>query len=436
MKKKILIGVGVVALIAILITVNIVRAKGKGVFGGSKPIDIKTIEARILDINETVNVNGEIQEVESEDIYFDSPVRVNKVLVEKDQHVKKGQKLVDIDIDDLYSQLEQANVSLNIQKISLDRLKDTLKTQNTSQLQSALDQAQSAMNQAKKALDRTQNLYNQGAATLFEYENAKTQYENTKTQYSVAQNNLLDVSNNNETLVNGNQKDLENQSEQMRLTQLKIQDLESKIAKLNKESISPIDGVISQLNLQRGSTTTPAMRSMQIVNTDKLEIKLDVKEIDILKVKEGQDVEVTGDAFSGKVIKGVVKSVGAVARKKQSVSNSDESFVEVLVYVDNQDNQLKPGMTVNAKIITSRKSKAVVISFDAFTEDKDGNKSVFVVENGIAKQKNITVGISSGLNLEVTSGLKGSESLVQDPPSRLKDGMSVNVANETTSSNK
>lgn len=425
MKKKILIGIGVVVLIAVLITVNLVRTKNVAVFGGAKPIEVNMVKARVQDINETINVNGEIQEVDSEDIYFSAPVRVNSVLVEKDQHVRKGQKLVDLDMDDLYSQIEQGKVNLNIQQIGLDRVKDTLKTQNTAQLQSALEQSQTAMNLAKKTLDRNQTLYNQGAVTLSDYENAKTQYDNTKIQYSVAQNNLADVSSNNDLLVNGNQKDVQNQTEQLRLTELKIQDLESKITKLTKESMSPIDGVIVDLNLQRGSTTNPAMLAMHIVNPDKLEIKLEVKEIDILKVKDGQEVEVTGDAFPDKTMKGVVKSVGAVARKKQGVSNSDESFVEVIVTVDNRKNELKPGMTVNAKIITSRKSSAVIISFDSFVEDKDGNKSVFQVENGIAKQKNIAVGISSGLDLEVTGGLKGNEVLIQDAPARLKDGMSV-----------
>jgi HlyD family secretion protein len=85
------------------------------------------------------------------------------------------------------------------------------------------------------------------------------------------------------------------------------------------------------------------MMAIKIINPDYLQVKLDVKEVDVLKIKQGQEVEVTGDAFPDKKFKGFVKSVGTVAMKKQGISNSDEAFIQVIGFCRNTEKVLKPG---------------------------------------------------------------------------------------------
>lgn len=427
MKKKIIIGVSVLFLIIILITIGALKSKSAGAFSSGKAISIKSTQAKIQEIKATVPVSGNIEEIGKSDVYIDTSLRVNKVYVEKNDVVKTGQKLVDFDLSDLYSQLNETRINLNIQNINYNKIKDSFKTQNTQQLQSSFGQAELALNNAKQNYERVKKLYNSGVSSLIELENSKSQFDSAQTQYTIAQNNYNDLNKNNEDLANNNNKDIQSQFEQVKLIQLRVQDLERKINRILEQSKSPIDGIITEKNVEHGNIISPAQKIFSIMDTNKLQIKLEVKEVDILKIKEGQEVEVTGDAFPGKTIIGSVKSIGATAIKKMGGSNSDDAVVEVLVSVDNSDNILKPGLSVNAKIITQVKQNAVVISFDSFQEDKDGNKWVFVIENNIAKQKSITVGISSDMNIEVLSGLDGTEKLVQDPPSRLKDGMKVTI---------
>lgn len=427
MKKKLIIGGVVLTAIALLVTVNVMKSRSTGTFSKGKAVEVKVVNAKVQDINATVSVNGVVEEADKEELYFDTSVKVNNVFIEKDDKVTKGQRLFEFDLDELYSQLNQAKINLNIQIITLNKIEDSLRLQNTSQAESTLEQAKITMEQAKSNLDRVQQLYNIGAASYTEFENAKTQYDNARLQYTTAQNNLDDIYKNNSDLSSNTSKDIKNQKEQIRLTELKIQDLETKINKLVSQSVSPIDGVISELNVQKGSITSPSTKAVKIINPDHLELKLEVKEVDILKVKEGQMVEITGDAFPDKKINGTVKSIGMVATKKQGVNNSDEAFVLVTVSADNTEKLMRPGLSVNAKIITDTRKNVVVVPFDVFQEDKDGNKWVFTAENGIAKQKSIKTGISSNLDLEVVSGLTGNEVLIKDPPSRLKDGMKIIV---------
>ncbi len=427
MKKKLVIGVIILTAIGVLITINAVRSKNIGAFSSGKAVEVRVVDTEVRDLDSTISVNGTLEEVNKQEVYFDSAVRVVKVLIKKDQLVRKGQKLVELDLSDLYSQLNQLKVNLRIQRINLDKLKSSLNLQNTTRAKSDVEQARIAKEQAEVNYQRLQQLYREGAVSQVELDNAKVQYDNAVIQFNTAQSVLRETEKNNSDLKINNAKDIETQVEQIKLAELKIDELEHRIEKLEKTSTANIDGVVSEINVEEGSITSPAVKAFRILSPDSLRVRLEVKEFDILKVKSGQTAEITGDAFPDKTIKGSVETVGAVAKKKEGVSSGEQAFVDVTVMVDNYEKILKPGLSVNATIITETKKDAVVIPFDTFQEDKDGNKWVFVVENGSARKKDIKTGISSGLDLEVTSGLTGNERLVKDPPSRLKDGMKVIV---------
>lgn len=424
MKKKLIIAGIIVGLIGLMIVGNIIKSKSTGAFSNGKAVEVRVTNAKIQDINSTVSVNGVFEEVDKKEVYFNSAVKVEKILVKENQEVTKGQKLVNLDLSELNSQLNQSRVNLSIQKIGLKKLTDSSNLQDITKAEAEVKRTKSAVEEAKENCDRMQQLYAQGAVSQVDYKDAKTQYDNAVLQYDTAQASLNEMKKNNSDTLKNNGNDIENQTQQVRLAELKIQELEDKMNQLNEDSISPMNGVVSQLNLEEGSMTNPAAMAIKIINPGSLRVNLEVKEFDILKIKVGQPVNITGDAFPDKTIKGTVESIGSVAIKKQG-TNSDQAFVEVTVLVNDPERILKPGFSVSADIITETKKGAVVMPFDTLQEDKDGNKWVFAIENGIAKQKNIKIGISSGLDMEVTSGLKGKEELVSDPPSRLKDGMKV-----------
>lgn len=424
MKKKLIIGCIILAAIGIMVVGNVIKSKSSGVFSNGKAIEVGVADSEIQDINSTISVNGVFEEVEKKESYFNSAVKVKRILVEENQEVKKGQKLVELDLSELYSQLNQSRVSLNIQKISLKKLKDSMNLQDMTKAETEAKQAKSAMNQARDNYDRMGQLFAVGAVSQVEYRDARIQYDNAVLRYDAAQADLRETEKNNNDLLNNNRNDIENQTEQVKLAELKIQELQDRINGLIEDSTSSMDGVVSELDIEEGIMTSPAVRAIKIINPSSLRVRLEVKEIDALKVKAGQQVEITGDAFPDKTISGSVESIGSVAVKKQG-SNSDQAFIEVTVLVRDSQKILKPGFSVSADIITDTKKGAVVIPFDTLQEDKDGNKWVFVVENGIVKQRDINIGVSSDLDMEVVSGLKGNEKLVKDPPSRLKDGMKV-----------
>lgn len=418
MKKKIIIGSAIAVVIVAFIAVNILRNTGSAaVFGGGKAIDVSVEKVTKGSISASVSASGNIEESDKAQVYFDTPLKVNKLLVKKNQKVKKGDKLVELDMDSLNSQLEQERVNK-----ALIEIKTPESTRNAAE--TALNNVKSAQNaydNAESTFDKQKMLYESGAisksdfdASLKALNDADIALQNAKLSYSSA----ADAQN----------TDSASQEQNLRAENLKISDLETKIRKINELTVSPIDGVMTEMNLEEGGFTSNAQLAFKIVNMDKLKVRADVKEFDIKNVAVGQDVKITGDAISkDDTVTGKVTEISTIAKTNKTASG-DETLVEVVISIDNVIPILKPGLTTTCYITTKVNDSAVLVSFEALTDDKDGNKLAYVVDSSnIAHQRKLKLGITSDLNAEVTEGLKEGEKVVINPPLTLKDGSKVKI---------
>jgi len=137
--------------------------------------------------------------------------------------------------------------------------------------------------------------------------------------------------------------------------------------------------------------------------------KLYVSEIDVNKIKKGQQVQITVDAFQGKSFTGKVYEIANIG---EQLSNSDSKVFEVLVKMNGSDQGLRPAMTTSNKVVTSSFSDVVYVSAESvhagidsipFVYTKDGTRQVVVL--GESNDKNIIVekGIEAGTRLWLTT---------------------------------
>lgn len=448
MNKKILIGIGIAAIIVIFIVINIASNKNSSSAfsgGGTYSVTVQKIEKG--SISSSISASGVIEEVEKAEVYFDTPLKVKKIWVNKNQKVEMGQKVVDLDLDDLNSQLEQAKISkttqaLAIQKINtLDATKSISSLENNSEI--AENNAKSAERNfldSQKNYEDTKALYDANAVSKSDLERAKKTmddasgaYENAKINAIVSKDSLADAKKANQQSASSKEIDLQTQQKNLEATQLKISELEKRIKKINEAVISPVSGVVAEMNIQEGSFTSNMQASYKIINPDKLRIKADVKEFDIKNVAVGQSVTITGDAIDKNVgVTGKVESISTVAKKNRTTSG-DETLIEVTVAIDNANPVLKPGLSVTCAITTQVRENVLIASFNTLNrEDKDGNKLVYVVDpkNNILHEKHIKLGVTSDLNAEVTEGLKEGDLVVIDPQPNLKDGSKARITKE------
>ncbi|MCR4434579.1 MAG: HlyD family efflux transporter periplasmic adaptor subunit [Clostridiales bacterium] len=423
MKKKIIIGSVVAVLVIVIIAANILKGGGAVSVFASGPVHnvtVKKIERG--DITSTISASGVIEEMEKAEIYFDTPLKVKELLVEKNQKVVKGQKLVELDMDSLQSELEQLKISRNVQVLSA----------KTASTQSDVIQAENAVKSAERAYEDSKKKYEDSKTLFATNAISKSELDAAEKAMTDAQMALDNAKASYQDVVTSKSVNVDTQNLNLKATDLKIADLEKKIQNIREGMVSPIDGVVAEVNLTRGGYTSNVQSAFKIVNPEKLQVRADVKEFDIKHVAVGQSVSITGDAISKEDgIVGKVQSISSVAKKNKTTSG-DETLIEVVVSVDKSNPVLKPGLSVTCDITTSEKKNVLLADFQMLKDDKDGNKMVYVAEGKdnamVMRERRVKLGISSELNAEVLEGLKEGDTVILDPQPSFKDGARIKIS--------
>ena len=198
----------------------------------------------------------------------------------------------------------------------------------------------------------------------------------------------------------------------------------------NKRTVlAPIDGYVTTLTIRNGdqlgsssnsgssssgggataSTSNTGGTPIVISDLSALEAQVQIAETDRPKVKQGQAVEMTFNAVPDLTITGKVAEIDAVG-----TSNAGVVTYGVTITFDVQNPQLSPGMTTAASIVTNVVSPAVLVPNAAVKTDSSGNKYVQVLAdpNGTPTDVTVTVGASNDSQTQITSGLKGTETVV------------------------
>lgn len=418
MNKKVIIG-SIIAVITIgLIAVGIMKASA-----GGSVILVKTAEIEKGIIASYISSDGVIEEVDKVEVFFDTPLKVSKVLVEQGQRVTKGQLLLELDLEALNSQLETLKINRNTQKISLDSKTMDAEVERAA---NSLKAAERNFDSSKKTFEENKTLYNANAISkaaldmsekaFIEAESGMGGVKNAQIAYNIAVESRKNAK-------------LSGQSS-LKVMDIQISDLEKKLSAIKKDCSSNMNGVITSLGVKQGSFINSMQAAYKIINPDKLQVRAKVKEFDVKSVAVGQVVRITGEAIDkSKEIAGRVKSISPVAVTSMN-SIGNESAVEVLVEADGAGDVLKPGFNVTCEISTVNKKDALLAPMEAIMLDKDENNMVFVVDESTKTilQKYVTVGINSDMNVEILEGLSEGELVVLDPQPTYKDGLRVRVS--------
>lgn len=435
MKRKLIAGGIILGIIAVLIVVNVLQnSGGVSAFSGGRVREVEVEKIKIQDISSTVSASGVVEETEKIDIYAEVPVKVLKVLVKEGDRVKAGDKLIEFDLDSLQAQYDSARIEKRLRELALNKVRNSGIKET---LELSVEQARNALQTAEAEFaDKTRNYENM--IKLFEAEavsqkdlddakrymdNARIARDNAKVALQNAEISLRDG-------VTGLKNDIDTLQEQLRLSNITLSETEKKIKKMKDAGVSPIDGAVLEANAVDGGLVSTQMPVFRLVNVDKLRIKAEVKEFDIRKVKEGQEVRITGDAIDEKTeVTGKVTAVSSIAKTNRTASGED-TLVEVLISIENPVPVLKPGLNVTCKIITDVRQGVPVANFMMLRDDKDGNKSAFIVdEKGFIRQRDVLLGVASELDVEVLSGLNEGDTVVVNPLPNLKDGDRAKIKN-------
>lgn len=193
---------------------------------------------------------------------------------------------------------------------------------------------------------------------------------------------------------------------------------------------APAAGRIISLVTNIGTTVSQAMPVAKISNTEEMEIKINVPERFISRVKEGQRVELTFDAYPGEIFGAKVSEVSPV------LDNSSRTMLTKIRIVQ-RNNKIKIGMYARVKLITETRSNSIVLSSTAIVT-REGNPYVFVLnqaasadEKPTVHQQAVKLGLTIDDKTEIVEGLTAGQIVVTKGQSLLSEGSKVNVVSLT-----
>ena len=418
-KKTLLIIGSIVVVGIILITVG----QRLGWIGGVKPTDVQVMTAKKGKIVELVTASGEIQPEVEVRVSPEVPGEIIELTIMEGDYVDEGKLLVKIRPDNFINALERAKANYNQVRANLLSSRSNLSRSEAQYLRSQLE------------FNRQKSLFDQNVISDSEYEIAETNFK-VSTQDLESSKQSVKASEYN---VKGAKATVDESEENLRKTSI----------------VAPMTGTVSLLSVELGERVVGTSQMagtelLRIADLSIMEVRVDVNENDIVRVKIGDTTNIDVDAYNtyDQVFKGIVTEIASTANPKPSPDAVTEFKVKIRVINESYinltieegiKNPFKPGMTASVEIITQVKDEILLIPISSVTtkneKDSLGNESVkqivFVNDNGNAKMVEVTTGISDFENIEVLSGLNENDQVISGPyiaiSQKLKDDSKINV---------
>ncbi|MCX5863088.1 MAG: efflux RND transporter periplasmic adaptor subunit [Deltaproteobacteria bacterium] len=185
------------------------------------------------------------------------------------------------------------------------------------------------------------------------------------------------------------------------------------------EVIAPWDGVISKVHVAEGNYVAARTVLVEVFDPNSLVVRMAVPEAHSQDIRLGMEVATTLDAYGGKTFRGRVSRIYPELDRRMRTRTAE---VEVTDKVD-----LVPGMFARLGLILKSEKDTVVVPTEAVIVTPKGFRVAYVIEDGKAFQRKVTVGIEGGGKVQILAGIKPGEQIAIAGNEKLKDGVEVRV---------
>jgi HlyD family secretion protein len=272
---------------------------------------------------------------------------------------------------------------------------DMAQARSVATLKSSYGRAKVSMERARQDYERDIELHKGGHISNEELQLSKDDYDIAKIEYQSA-------------------------LEQMRLAEEDgvTMDLEVEAAEL-LDIVSPASGTVILVEIEEGEIVTSGAVSytsgttlMTVADLSKMQIKAGVNEVDVGKVRFGQDVSIDVDAYPNITFHGIITHIAPAARDEQGVK-----IFDVEIDIVDSDERLKPGMTANIEIQGDHREGVLTVPVEAVFK-KEGRYVAYIMDGSEEEpvERDITVGVSNISLTEIVEGLEEGETVTLYDP--------------------
>jgi RND family efflux transporter MFP subunit len=370
------------------------------------------------DIVKEIGGDGTVEARESWEKYAASGAMVDEVLVKPGDRVKKGQRVMALDTEELEGNLKDETARYEQKKLQLEKLQESSAEGEPNSYERNVRAAGKKLEQKQKAFDDIKALYELGAESRQSMENAESELQDAKEEAENAEYSLKQA-------YNTNLKDMENLRYDMEIQQRNIEELRKEI----RESASvaaPCDGIITEIGFDRGmmaNTTRPLFKVIDTAKGFELKATLDADLAKYLAVGEKADVSV--EAISDRKVEGRIAEIS---------DNEGQKGTKMDVYITVDMEGLTGGEAGQVSIKKRMKSNGILVSNDAIRTDSDGEYVLVVKEReGALGKENyvekirITTGESDRTKTAVTEGTMRMDRIVVKSSKSIEEGDRVIV---------
>jgi HlyD family secretion protein len=432
-RKTLYIIIGAVVGVILFLSV----AKSAGWIGKPTETEVEIALATRNTITEKVSASGMVQPVTEVKLSPDVAGEITELYVEEGDSVVQGQLLVRIRPDNFISALDRAQATSNQQMANLESTKANLARAEATFMRLELD------------FERQSTLFKEKVISEADFQMAEQNYKIAKNDLEAAKQAVKAA----DFQVRSSLATVKEARENVRLTNV----------------TAPVSGIVSKLSVDKGERVVGTQQMagtemMRIADLNKMEVRVNVNENDIIRLSLGDTAIIDVDAYSylNKKFKGVVTSIANTAKDKASSDAITEFEVRIRIlnssYQDLVDEGRKfpfrPGMTASVDIITKRKDNVLSIPLAAVTtrnpaamasdmpggrpaasspakqgKKEDEKEVVFVKMGNVVKMVEVKTGISDYENIEILEGVTDTTQVVTGPylvvSKRLKDGEKI-----------
>jgi HlyD family secretion protein len=438
-KKKIIIGV------VLLILIGAAAGSAWWFRRPTSPmITVETIRAR--DLEAIVSASGKIQPKRFVNISADTSGRVVDLAVNEGDRVALGQFLMQIDPRTLRTRVESGQAALRGAEAALEQARQGVET------------ARVQLTVAQQTLKRQQDLWAKQLTT-------REALERAENDLRIAQSTLAE-----------REKQVRTQDVRLGQDRAALASAQFDLSKVRIES--PIAGIVTRRNIQEGETAVvgtmnnPGTVLLTVADMSVIQAEVEVDETNIPNVALGQMAKITIDALPDRTFKGHVTEIGnsPIQATGQAATNQQATNFKVVVVLDEDVPDVRPGFTCTADITTATRKNVVAVPIPAVAvrelvydakgkivkqarrenrsapqtptaapelepgQTRKETEGVFVFRNGRAEFVPIKLGVAGDRYFEVLSGLKAGDEVITGPYNTVRsmaDGDAVRLDTRT-----
>jgi HlyD family secretion protein len=341
-------------------------------------------------------------------------------LPKEGQRVFRGELVAKLDPSTLQRSLENTQISLKKANAQLESQRISQSSNRASQQQqisasqASYSNAQLELANAQTALSNARKLFAAGGNSSLDVQTAQSTFQKAQSNLDSARVALETNKNAVGLKASSDSQDLQNLQLAIDQAAISLKNAQTDLA--NTKIYAPMNGVISSVTAQVGSSATGALFTM--IDDSSVNLPVQVDETEIAKVKLGQTAELSLDAIPDQKFLGKVTKISPQAKISQNIA-----VFYVTVTVPNSDLQLRPGMTSEAEIISLEVADALTLPKRAIQMVRN-RAYVTVIDPKTKVQDTVRVrtGADDGTNIVIESGLEPQQTVVL--PTRASAGSS------------